>query len=216
VTDRGVDSDKTESRTSYSLLERVRARDQAAWERLVTLYGPMVYGWCRRAGLQPADAADIGQEVFAAVARSIETFRHGRPGDTFRGWLFTITRNKLRDRSAPPGSTGAGGSDALERLAKVPDAVPGAADSPFETAVVDETRSLHRRAVDLVRGEFEARTWTAFWQVCVEGRAPADVAADLGVTVNAVYLAKSRILRRLHDEFAALIDFDAPGAPGAP
>src|SRR5262249_13628327 len=150
--------------------------------------------------------ADVGQEVFAAVARGIDTFRHDREGDTFRGWLFTITRNKLRDRSAPPGGVGAGGSDAQQRLADL--AVEPPEDTPF-TPTCDEPNErklLCRRAIEIVRVEFEVRTWEAFWFSFVDGRAPADVAADLGLSVNAVYLARSRILQRLREEFAALID----------
>jgi RNA polymerase sigma-70 factor (ECF subfamily) len=206
VTDSSVDPGGSGSGTSLSLLERVRARDQAAWERLVGLYGPLVYGWCRRAGLQPTDAADVGQEVFAAVARGIGAFRHDREGDTFRGWLFTITRNKLRDRSAPPGGVGAGGSDAQRRLAGL--AVEPPDDEPL-TAVCDEPNErkiLCRRAIEIVRVEFEVPTWEAFWRSFVDGRAPADVAAELGLSVNAVYLARSRILQRLREEFAELID----------
>src|SRR5262245_64357028 len=80
-----------------SLLERLRAGQPGAWERLARLYGETVYGWCRRAGVPEADAADVSQEVFAAVARHIDDFRRERPGDSFRGWLWTITRNKVRD-----------------------------------------------------------------------------------------------------------------------
>jgi RNA polymerase sigma-70 factor (ECF subfamily) len=189
--------------TSTSLLARVRVQDQAAWERLVTLYSPLVFRWCQRAGLQPVDAADVGQEVFAAVARNIQNFRHDRPGDTFRGWLFTITRNKLRDRlPLPPGGAGAGGSDAQRQLAQVPAEESGESEEDAD----DERKLLYRRAVDLISGEFEPRTWQAFWRVAVDGQRPEDVAGDLRMTVNAVYLAKSRVLRRLREEFALLID----------
>ena len=86
--------------TSPTLLASVKAEDRAGWTRLVSLYGPLVYRWCRCAGLQPADAADLGQEVFCAVARNISNFRRDRPGDSFRAWLHTITLNKIRDHTA--------------------------------------------------------------------------------------------------------------------
>jgi RNA polymerase sigma-70 factor, ECF subfamily len=214
VTDAAVNPLVADSRTSRSLLERVRARDRTAWGRLVRLYGPLVYGWCRRAGLQAADAADLGQEVFAAVARGIHCFRHDRQGDTFRGWLYTITRNKLRDRSLPPGGAGAGGSDALRRLADLP-AEQGGGDSPTaDSEELNETKALYRRAIELVRGEHEPRNWDAFWRAFVDEQAPVDIASDLGITVNAVYLAKSRILRRLREEFGALLDFGAASGHG--
>src|SRR5215207_5403568 len=83
--------------TSPSLLLRVQSDQPGAWERLVDLYAPLVYHWCRRARLGPEDTADVFQEVFRAVARTIATFHRDRTGDTFRGWLRTITRNKIRD-----------------------------------------------------------------------------------------------------------------------
>src|SRR5262249_2315434 len=97
VTDSGVEQGGDASQTSLTVLARVRAHDETAWGRLVSLYGPLVYGWCLRAGLQAADAADVGQEVFAAVARNIPSFRRDRPGDSFRGWLYVITRSKISD-----------------------------------------------------------------------------------------------------------------------
>jgi RNA polymerase sigma-70 factor, ECF subfamily len=206
VTDPVVKQGESEGRTSLSLLERVQEHDRASWERFVALYGPMVYGWCIRAHLQPADAADVGQEVFASVARSIGGFRHDRPGDSFRGWLFTITRNKIRDRPKRPGADGIGGSDAQQTLAQLPAESLDEADSISDSGPVSEKKLLCRRAMELLQVEFEPRTWEAFWRSFVEMQAPADIASDLGMSVNAVYLAKSRILRRLREEYAALVD----------
>jgi RNA polymerase sigma-70 factor (ECF subfamily) len=189
--------------TSWSLLERVKAQDQAAWGRLVELYNPLVYGWCRRAGLQAADAADLGQEVFQAVARKIADFRRDPAGGSFRGWLRVITHNKLRDfiRARQARASAAGGSDAYELLMQIP------ADGPEESAEeATEASLLYQRALELLRTEFEERSWQAFWRVVVEGQWPEDVARDLQMSVNAVYLAKSRILRRLRLEFADLIE----------
>ena len=111
------------SSASSTLLERVKRRQPEAWRRLVDLYGPLVYRWCRRAQLQPSDAADIVQEVFAAVSLHIDTF-HRQPGEgSFRAWLSTITRNKVHDfyRRRQGQATAHGGSDAYERLAQVPE-----------------------------------------------------------------------------------------------
>src|SRR4051794_11675033 len=83
--------------TAASLVERARAHDPAAWQRLVALYGPLVYSWARRGGLRAEDAADVVQEVFRALVAHIGNFRQDRPGDSFRGWLWTITHNKVRD-----------------------------------------------------------------------------------------------------------------------
>jgi RNA polymerase sigma-70 factor, ECF subfamily len=212
VTDASVSRSEAPSQTSLSLLDRVRAQDQAAWSRLVLLYGPLVYRWCRRAGLQAADAADVGQEVFRAVARKVSEFRHDRDGDSFRAWLRAITRNKILDafRRPAPGCPPPGGSDAQRRLQEVPTRV---LEDAGPAADAEETRLLFRQAVELMRGEFEEGTWRAFWQAAVEGRRPADVAADLGVSVNVVYLAKSRILRRLREEFADLLGPRPPSGP---
>jgi RNA polymerase sigma-70 factor (ECF subfamily) len=191
--------------TSLTLLDRVKARDQAAWERMVSLYSPLIYHWCRQAGLQAADAADVGQEVFQAVARKVADFRHDREGDTFRGWLRTITRNKICDhaRNAQSGGVGAGGSDALAALAQV---AADASSASGDAADESDAALVYRRALDLVRSEFEAPTWDAFWRVTIDNQCPEDVARKLGMTLNAVYLAKSRILRRLREEFTELVD----------
>src|SRR5690349_2186455 len=85
--------------TSSGLLERAQAHDERAWARLVDLYGPLVYHWCRRAGLRAEDSADLVQEVFRSVYSGLGGFRKDRPQDTFRGWLWTISRNKLRDHA---------------------------------------------------------------------------------------------------------------------
>ena len=122
------------SSTSTSLLERVKAQDPKAWKRLVALYGPLVYDWCRQSGLHGEDAADIGQEVFGSVAAKVAEFRRDRPGDSFRGWLWTITRNKIRDpfRQQQGRAQAQGGTDAQQRLAQI-------ADQPStETFVVRE------------------------------------------------------------------------------
>jgi RNA polymerase sigma-70 factor (ECF subfamily) len=191
----------TSDRTSSTLLVRIRAQDPEAWGKLVHLYGPLVYRWCRQAGLQETDAADVGQEVFRAVARAIGGFRHDRAGDSFRGWLRTITRNKLRDfaRRQPPGGRGAGGSDAQGRLQALAEPDAGSA------ADRDERLTVLRGAVELVLDGCGETTRRAFWRTVVDGEAPADVAADLGLTANAVYLIRSRLLRRIRDEFADVL-----------
>jgi RNA polymerase sigma-70 factor (ECF subfamily) len=171
---------------------------------LVSLYGPLIYSWCRRAGVQPADAADLGQEVFRAVARKVGDFRHAGPGGSFRGWLRTITTNKLRDhaRRVANGPAGEGGSDAQHRLLQIPSSQP----EEDECLAAYDDRLVCRRAVELIRAEFEDTTFQAFWRVVVEDERPADVAAALGLSVNAVYLAKSRVLRRTREEFEGLLE----------
>jgi RNA polymerase sigma-70 factor (ECF subfamily) len=187
------------------LLVRVKARDREAWERLVGLYGPLVFRWCRQAGVSAADAPDVGQEVFKAVARKVNDFRRERAGDSFRGWIRTITRHKVIDhlRARQAEVPAAGGSEALTRLQQVPSLE---ADESGSVSDAEEKKLLYRKAVELIRKEFEERTWQAFLRVVVEEQRPADVAAGLGMTVNAVYLARSRVLRRLRQEFEELVD----------
>lgn len=183
---------------SPSLLAQARARSAAAWTAIVDLYTPLVYGWCRGAGLQEADALDVGQEVFRSVHAGLSAFRRDRPGDTFRGWLRTITRNKVRDfvrrrRLEAPGRW----------VTVCEPAVPPAGE---EEEDLSERRLLLRRALAAVEGQFAPRTWAAFWGVVAEDRPAEQVAAELGTTVNVVYLAKSRVLKRLRESFAELVD----------
>jgi RNA polymerase sigma-70 factor (ECF subfamily) len=184
---------------------RVRAHDKAAWDRLVHLYTPLVCHWCQRAGLQPADVQDVGQEVFKAVWRTIQTFRRDHPGDSFRGWLRTITRSKIADfyRRQHAQAAAVGGSEALTQAYEVPQ--PRWDDSDGEPDQA-EASLLYQRAVELIRAAFSEKTWLAFQAYVLEGRPPAEVAAALEMSVAAVYTAKSRVLKRLHDEFAEILD----------
>jgi RNA polymerase sigma-70 factor (ECF subfamily) len=166
--------------TSASLLQRVKTQDPEAWQRLVRLYGPLVYHWCRISGLKSEDTADIVQEVFCAVAPGIAGFRGDRPG-SFRAWLRTVTRNKIYD---------------LFRRRQ------GQAEAKGGTTAAED--ALWRRAVELVRAEFEDRTWQAFWRVAVDGQPPAGVAEELSMTVHAVYQAKYRVLGRVRRELSDL------------
>jgi len=192
--------------TSRSLLRRARQRDAAAWERLTAVYSPLVYQWCRRAGLQSSDAADVAdvaQEVFRSIAAALDGFRKVRPEDTFRGWLWTITRNKIRDhfrvRAAEPRPRG--GSTAQLQFQQLPDEVPGEGDSSGRRPL---TSKLARRAVALMQSDFAESTWRAFRLTAVEQQPPASVAEQLGISTPAVYMAKSRVLRHLREELDGL------------
>jgi RNA polymerase sigma-70 factor (ECF subfamily) len=185
--------------TSSSLLERIKANDTTAWDQLVKLYGPLVFHWCRRWELQDQDTADVCQEVFQAVALHIGSFRKERPGDSFRAWLRTITRNKVHDHFRRLGRElgGEGGTDAQARWAEVPAPQPRDDDSGAEKAA---ERRLFFRSLELIRAEFEERTWQAFWRTTVDGQKPKDVGADLGMSPGAVRVAKYRVLHRLREE----------------
>lgn len=189
---------------SNTLLDRLRARDAEAWRRLADLYGPLVYHWCRRSGLRPPDAADTLQDVFAAVSSGIGDFRRGGPGTTFRGWLWTITRNKIRDhfRIQRAEAAAIGGTDAQLRLADIPDdCTDNSTDGDRQ-----EIGAVFQRALGIVQADFEDHTWCAFWRIAVDGQDAASVAAELGMSANAVRQAKSRVLRRLRAELGDLLD----------
>ncbi len=184
--------------TSSSLLGRVKAGQPDAWGRLVELYGPTVYRWCRKCGVEAGDAADVCQEVFSSMASHVGGFRREKPGDSFRGWLWTITRNKAQDhfrrRAGEPNAQG--GSQNRDFLA----GLPAATSEVSRSSEPPNDRALVRRALEAVRQEVEPASWQAFWRMTVEGRSSAEVARELSMTPSAVRQAKYRLLRRLRQE----------------
>jgi RNA polymerase sigma-70 factor (ECF subfamily) len=167
------------------------------------LYYPLIRGWGQRLGLQAEDAGDVAQEVFRVLARSIGRFQREQGKNSFRGWLWGITRREIQSyrRRQKPQIVGAGGSDAQRRFAELPES-----EESSMVAIDSARQDLVHRALLLLRSEFEERTWQAFWRAAVEEHPPAEIAADLGISVNAVYLARSRVLRRLRAEFAEVLD----------
>jgi RNA polymerase sigma-70 factor (ECF subfamily) len=187
--------------TRVTLLARIRdGRDADAWREFVQIYGPVVYRFARNRGLQDADAADLMQDVLRSVARNAHRMEYDPARGTFRGWLYTVTRNKIYNflngqRHRPRGT---GDTDAHERL----DATPAraAADGPDAEWEREYQRQLSGRAMELVKDEFQPATWQAFWQTAVDGKPAAEVGAGLKMSPGAVYVAKSRVLARLRDE----------------
>ena len=184
--------------TSRSLLSRVRRDDAAAWDRLVQLYAPLVLSWCRRWRLKDDDMEDVFQEVFRTVARSIDRFQKERPTDTFRGWLRTIVHSRVHDHFRARGrqQQAIGGSEAQRLFGQIaaPEKQGNATDDP------EAESGLYRRAVELIRSEFEERTWQAFWRTAVNGLSAREAADELEMTPGAVRVAKSRVLKRLREE----------------
>lgn len=179
--------------TSPTLVVALRNGESDAWHRLVRVYGPLVVRWCERCGLQPSDAMDVSQDVLLGVDRSLKGFTHSTENGSFRGWLWTITRNKIADfRQHSHGKPIAcGGTGALSLLHALPDQSPESRE---------DIADMHLRALDGLRLSFGETTWLAFWRVVVEGDHAKDVAEDLGISVWAVYKARTRILAKLKAE----------------
>jgi RNA polymerase sigma factor (sigma-70 family) len=189
--------------TRVTLLTRIKdGHDASAWREFIQLYGPVVYGFARKRGLQDADAADVMQDVLRSVARNAAKLEYDPKRGTFRGWLYTIARNKVYNflsagKNKPKGG---GDPDAAERLDNVADYREDA-DASFE---LEYQRRLSAKAMDRVKNEFQKSTWQAFWQTAVEGRNATEVGKELKMSPGAVYVAKSRVLARLRDEVKQL------------
>jgi RNA polymerase sigma-70 factor, ECF subfamily len=198
MTDDRVYLDGQINTITSSLLNVARRGDQQAWERLVHVYLPLVYRWCQRRRLQDADMRDVAQEVMRNVWKDLPNFERDRTGGTFRGWLRRITDHAICDhfRRAAKQPAGQGGSEAERRLQDSPAPDP----NDGEASLGEDRQLLYSRVVEFVRGEFSENDWQAFYLVTVENRPAAEVAQTLGVSRNKVYLAKSRVLKRVWEE----------------
>jgi RNA polymerase sigma-70 factor (ECF subfamily) len=170
--------------TSVSLLERLRQpAESQAWGRFVDLYTPLIYYWARRVGLGSEEAADLVQDVLTLLVQKLPELQYD-PEKSFRGWLRTVTLNKWRENRRRRGIA-------------------------LTTAgfwQVEYQQHLVGRALKLMQAEFQESTWKACWECVVAGKPAAQVAEELGLTVDAVYAAKSRVLRRLREELTGLLD----------
>ncbi len=185
--------------TRATLLVRLKdSEDAGAWTEFVQLYGPVVYGFARKRGLQDSDAADMVQEVLRSVARNAERMEYDPKRGTFRGWLYTVTRNKiynfLSSQKRRPRATG--DTTSQERLESYADP-SNEAEADWE---LEYQRRLSAKAMDRVKHEFQPATWEAFLGTAVEGRPAQEVGETLKMTSGAVYVAKSRVLARLKEE----------------
>lgn len=184
--------------TRPSLLIRLGdAQDGEAWNQFIEIYSPFVYQYMRRQGLQDADAADVTQEVLRTVARSVGGFDHNRRAGSFRKWLSSVARSRLSDFVAKRKKqvSASGGTTALETLGQQP-----AQDGEEEILEREYQKCLFQWAAKKVRREFQPSTWEAFWHTYVDGRSCKDVARDLQVSTEAVYMAQGRVLSRLREK----------------
>ncbi|TWT91586.1 RNA polymerase sigma factor [Stieleria varia] len=193
----------TSPSTSLSLIRRVQTNDPRSWERLVQIYGPLVYRWCRRRGIDRHDASDIMQDVFSAVSGSIDRFQSEQGQRSFRGWLYGITRFKMLDH--------------FRQSMKRPDVIAGdVLDATLEANVdadpyLDDPAGdridagiIIRQTLELIRQEFTDVTWKAFWRTAVDKQSAPDVAAELGLQPANVRQIKRRVMKRLRDELDGL------------
>ncbi len=191
--------DSVRGSTSRSLLARLKKNQPPAWRDLVHLYSPLIFFWARKSGLPESECADVIQEVFRSVFTNIAKFRKEKKCDTFRGWLRTITRNKVLDhfRRKEGSPDAVGGTEATSRMAQnvgLDDELEG-----DEQALAAE-HALFMRAIEMIRDEFKPQTWNAFWKVVVEGKTAVEVADELGIQSGTVRVAKSRVLKKLRQQ----------------
>ena len=191
--------------TSLSLLYRLQHAPEAeTWNRLVTLYAPLLRAWLHRFELQDSDADDLVQEVLLSVSRDIGRFAHGGRAGAFRAWLRAILINRLRNhwraRKRLPGPND--GSEMARKLAELEDPASDLSCLWNE----EHDRSVLQRLLTIVEPHFAPTTWEAFCRVAFNGENPRDVAANLQISLNAVAIAKSRCLNRLRQEAEGLVE----------
>lgn len=182
--------------TSLTWLDRIiTAPEDRDWRRLMEVYGPLLDEWLARAGIPPADRDDLVQEVLIVVTRRVDRFEHRGPG-AFRAWLRSILANHLRNFSRK-----------RQIISSIdPDQLAGDNTELSQLWDREHDQFLAARAMRMVEGDFEPNTWQAFRRQVLDGRRPADVASELGLSLNSVILAKSRVLKRLRNELRGIAE----------
>jgi RNA polymerase sigma-70 factor (ECF subfamily) len=171
-----------------------QATDQQAWERFAELYTPLMYRWAQQLGAQPADAADVVQEVLVSLVRVLPDFNYDQK-KSFRAWLRTVLTNKWREILRRKDPSAAGG----DALANVADSEHGA-----DWSDAQEQAALCQQALEIIRPEFSPATWEAFMETFFDGRSVPEICQTHGLTPNAVYLSRGRVLARLREELDGL------------
>lgn len=192
--------------TDEQLIDSIRdPSDREAWVEFVDIYSPLIYRVGRQSGLQDADALDLVQQVFWKVREKISDWKSGRPTGSFRRWLRIVARNAALDaiRRIKP-DVARGGTSAQVKLQHVPEV-------QYESFALfrrEMEREAFRWATRRIQQEFQEATWSAFWLTMVDGNRCEDVANQLGKSVGAIYIARSRIVQRLKTELEAF-DWDS-------
>lgn len=195
--DNGDPIEETMSSIATSLLQRACRQDEESWRLLVEFHAPLVYSWCRMRGLDAETARDVGQDVFIAVSRNLQGFERKSPGGTLRGWIRSITENKIRDHwrktNAQPPATG--GSEVHRILREFPE--PD--DSSLGNDAIEN--SFLAQVLNYAKEHIQPIHWTVFWQLAVEEKSASEVADLNGLERAHVYVIKSRVLGQLRNMF---------------
>jgi RNA polymerase sigma-70 factor (ECF subfamily) len=189
--------------TRPSLLLRLRdAGDEAAWSQFVAIYTPLIFAFCRGRGLSESDAGDVSQDVLRAVVGAIPRFDYNPERSSFRNWLFTVVRSKLNNFiTAQARQPRLAGETTIQQFTE------GKPDQALEESWQHEYQAnLVRWAAGQIQGEFNAQTWDAFWRTAIQGESAEAVAGELGLTLNALYIARSRVTSRLKQMIQGIED----------
>jgi len=190
--------------TPLSLLDRVRRQpNEDSWEQLVQLYTPLLKRWLARYQFQDSDAQDVVQEVLMAVVRELPRFEHQGQVGAFRSWLRTVLVHRVKDfwKTRGRAARATGTAEVLEKLAQLED--PGSSLSQLWRREHDQ--HVLRQLLHAVGPRFTSTTREAFRRLMLQGESPAEVAAALGISTNAVFIAKSRVVRELRREARGLL-----------
>jgi RNA polymerase sigma-70 factor (ECF subfamily) len=184
--------------TRETLIRRLpNAADVEAWDVFLEIYEPLLFRLARGRGMQAADAEDFVQEVLSAVANSIERWVAGEDRGPFRAWLFRIATNLSINFLTRPKHQRLGSGDA--QTGRLLEELPARASDSAELFLREYRRELFRWAAEQVRAQVSERQWLAFWQTSVEDRPAAEVAEEFGMSVGSVYVARSRITKRIRN-----------------
>ena len=185
--------------TSETLLVKLRNEDGDGWQKLFAIYGPLIAFWCERCGVSGADAEDTRQEVFKSLHRSISTFRRDEESQSFRAWLWTITRNQIVSDSRKKREVAIGGTAAVALANNLPE------KEPLEISSAYPQKLTIQRILQVVSQDFEVQTQKAFYRTVIDELPASEVAEEMNMTPAAVRKAKSRVLNRLRSEFKELL-----------
>jgi len=195
----------SDENTSLSLLDKlIRQPDSESWTRLADIYSPLLRGWLGRYGIQSSDVDDLVQEVLLTVSRELPGFEHSERRGAFRSWLRTILVHRLRNfwRARQHRPIATGDSDLMQQLDELAD------QNSTMSRVWNQQHDQHvvDRVLELIQPKVAPKTWEAFRRRSIEGTAANVVARELGMSIDAVYAAKSRVLKMLRQEAEGLID----------